>query len=302
MAERIVPGKTKSFIPLSISDGKIEQLPYKEAGIIAVNFGPRSVTNTIPAAAAQKYLLPTFGRKTLTNFGTQFQQMTENAQALMRHAESVGQADHWSHFYEDAHAHATHLADRYGITHAQASGILASMSGGGGEWETNKENANRFLEARENGVNIGTKQLKGVESSRINNAHLIFDGANPQEVLGKMKERNFMESIHDPSGDSLTMDTHMHHGMTGWKRPWRGAGGGAPGLGDPRVYHFMAEAVRGVAADAGMSPNAAQSTLWYANKDITGGLAGSVPPHHPRFAEYFPKVKPGIMYRKPSEA
>lgn len=301
MAERIVPGRTKRDIPLVINDGTIEQKPYADAGITAVNFGPRSVQNTIPKAPAQAFLLPNFGRKTRANFGTQFQQMIDNTHALMTYAQQQGKAEEWSHFYPMAHAHAQHLAERYGITHAQASGILASMSGGGGEWETNKENANRFLEARENGVNIDKKQLKGVETSRINNAHLIFEGANPQEVLGNMKERNFMESIHNPAGDSLTIDTHMHHGMTGWKRPWRGAGGGAPGLEDPRVYHFMAEAVRNVADSSGMDPNSTQSTLWYAQKHLTGGKSGSVPPHHSRFAEYFPTVRPGVQYRKASE-
>jgi hypothetical protein len=301
MAERVVPGRTKKDIPIVVSNGTIEQQPYKEIGVKAVNFGNRSVTNTIPGKAAATFLIPDFGRKTRANLGIQFGQMIDNTRALMGHAEAQGKKEAWSTFYNDAHEHAAHLSARYGITHAQASGILASMSGGGGEWETNKSNANRFLEAKENGTAITTAHLQNVEGNRLANAHAIFDGGDPREVLGNMKERNFMESIHNPSGDSLTVDTHMHHGMTGWKRPWGEAGGGAPGLQDPRVYHFMSEAVRTVAGEHNMEPNQAQSTIWYAQKSLLGGKSGSVPPHHSRFQEYFPSVRPGVQYRKPAE-
>jgi len=308
LAERIVPGPNRSYIPLVVSNGKIEQQPYKEAGFTAVNFGTKNITNTIPSREAAKFLLPNFGRRTLENKGTQFEQMIGNARALMEHARSTGNLEAWSGFYNLAHQHAAELAGRYGISHLQASGVIASMSGGGGEWEINKENADRFLTARENGVDITPKMLSGVEGNRIANAHMIMNGHDARDVLGDMKERNFMESIHNPEGESITVDTHMHHGMTGWKRPWRissipeigrnTGGGGAPGLDHPAVYNFMSEAIRGVSQEYGMHPNSGQSTMWYANKNLVGGKNGTPPPHHPNFETYFPGLIPGIRYRE----
>lgn len=297
MAERFVPGRTKRDIPLVVNNGLIRQKNYADVGIEPVNFGPKSTTNTIPGAAAENALL---GRRTAANVGRQFDTMVQNTRALMEHAKSTGNIKDWSQFYPKAHEFAAQLERAHGgLTHLQASGLVASLSGGGGEWEKNQENAMRVLHAHQTGTELGTSDLMGVEGSRLENARHILRGADPREVLGNLKERNFMENIHNPEGDHVTVDTHMYHGMTGWKRPWRTSGGGAPGLQDSRVYHFMAGAIKDVAHEYGLNPNEGQSTTWYANKDIVGGKVGSVPPHHPRFAEYFDpkKVTPGKRYR-----
>lgn len=311
MAERFVAGRQKNNAVLRISNGDISQQVLHNAGIEAVNFGNTSVQNTIPPKPARLYLLNQPGRRNL-KLSRQFDTMVGNTNALMDYASSRGKTQEWSQFYAHAHQYAHDLSHRYSISHEQASGIIASMSGGGGEWEKNKANAEKFLAAHEAGVVIKPSQLSGVERSRIANAHRILAGEDPQEVLGNLKEGNFMRSIHNPSGDSLTVDTHMHHGMTGWVRPWKvdlnpalgrvnTGGGGAPGLQHEHVYHFMAEAVRNVANEHGMSPNEAQSTIWYAKKTLTNNVLGSVPPHHPNFESYYPRVRPGVRYRKPTE-
>ena len=310
MAERFVPGRRKNNAVLRISNGDISQQVLHNAGIEAVNFGTTSVQNTVPPQAARLYTLNQPGRRTL-KLSRQFDTMIGNTHALMDYASSRGKTREWSQFYAHAHDYAHELSHRYRISHEQASGIIASMSGGGGEWEKNKANAEKFLAAHEAGVVIKPSQLSGVEGSRITNAHRILAGEDPQEVLGDLKEGNFMRSIHNPEGDSLTVDPHLHHGMTGWLRPWRvtpnpeigrntGGGGGAPGLQNEHVYHFMAEAVRNVANEHGLSPNEAQSTIWYAKKKLTENVLGSVPPHHPNFESYYPTVRPGARYRKPT--
>lgn len=300
MAERVIPGPTSRYIPLVANRGALSQKAYSDVGIQPVNFGPKNTTNTIPGAPAENALV---GRRTTAHLGRQFDTMVQNTRALMEHAQSTGNLHTWSQFYPKAHEFAAQLEREHGgLTHLQASGVVASLSGGGGEWEKNQENALRVMRAHQSGTDISHSDLMGVEGSRLENARSILRGANPREVLGDLKERNFMENIHNPEGRQVTVDTHMYHGMTGWKRPWRGSGGGAPGLQDSRVYHFMAGALSDVAHEYGLNPNEGQSTAWYAAKDISGGKFGYVPPHHPRFGEYFdPKVvTPGKRYRSES--
>jgi len=230
--------------------------------------------------------------------------MVENTRALIEHAKSQGTLEEHGVFYERAHHFASHVSKELGISHLHASGMVAALSGGGGEWETNKQNVLTLIHHIKNNLPISHTDLVGVEQSRLNNAHQIFKGNTPREVLGDLKEGNFAETIHDPNTkDHVTVDAQMFHGMTGWKRPWRGAGGGTPGLQDPRVYKTMGKIISGVSEEHGLSPGAGQAVAWGANKSVMPGVSGTVPPQHPKFQNYYPisEDKLPAKYRKRSE-
>lgn len=287
MAKEIQP-VSKRYPTLVSEGGVLHQKPYKEVGITPINFGAKTITNTIPGASAEKYSQGE-RKRIVPHIGRQFDQIAQNTRALMDHAKSQGKIEEWSTFYHDAHDFAHKISQQLGIPHLHASGFVAALSGGGGEWETNKANAVKLAHHIKHGIPITHKDLAGVESSRVDNAVKIYRGASPRDVLGEAKEGNFAENIHDPLSDNhLTIDTHNFHGMTGWKRPWRGPGGGTPGMQDPRNYRTLAGIVKEVSQEHGLAPAAGQSVTWWSNKSVMPRVSGTVPPQHPNFQNYYP--------------
>jgi len=279
----IQPIKNKRNPTLVVdSNDDVHQKFFHDAGVQAINWGMGSKQNTIPTGS-----VPGFeGRRSnLANLGRQWDLMGSNSRALLDYAKSTGNLQHWSDWYNEANGVSRSLSKTHRINSRTASGVLAALSGNGGEWGTNKINADKVISAFKEGNPItDISSLKGIEEGRLGKAHAILAGGDPREVLGDAKEGNFFENIENPSNpNAVTVDTHMYHGLTGWKRPWKS---GTPGLADSRVYHFMSGVIHDAGKDFGLDPNAAQAGMWEAIKDLSakqGGVHGTPPPQHSAF-------------------
>jgi hypothetical protein len=248
---------------------------------------PGSKTNSMSEKEANEQL----GRLKL---GKQFTGtaavMEANAGAVIEHAKKSGSFEASRDWYFRANKSANSLAKKYAVEPHQAAGVIAAMSGGGGEWETNKRNADTFIHNHVTGnhhLNV-VSSFHGVESSRIANSAAIMMGAHPSTVLGDLKERNFFENINDPEGSTgTTQDQHMNNALRGWKKPWRGLGGGSTELQKPAVSELHDAITKKVGASFGLKSIEAQPVIWDAAKDIYGRVSGTPTPSHPAFAEYY---------------
>lgn len=294
MAHEILPSRKKvgSQYPTLVSEnGKVGQKPLVEKGINLVDFGAQSNTNNLlPLDRIPHSFTAASMQRNYARLGPQFGQMTENVSAAIQHAKNVGKFEDWSRWYHNAHDLARNLSETHGISHDIASGVVASLSLGKTEWGTNQANADKFLTLSKMGHDVQPSQLTNADSGQLDKAKEIFAGVRtPGEILGEKKGGNFYDNIRDPEANkgTVTVDTQMSMLMEGWKRPWTGAGGGAPNLMNDRRYHFMAGIVGDAATQHGLSPMEGQAVAWSGFKDITPLLPGTPTPHHPRFGEYY---------------
>lgn len=265
---------------------RINQQPMLQKGLeLAVS--PTTTTNSMTDVEAGKQLARVAKGQPLTGAAAT---MASNVDAVIESAKKDGNFDGSREWYFKANNFAKHLSQKHNVSEHQAAGVLASLSGGGGEWETNKRNADRFLNFHINGQQqlIHPKNFHGVEASRLANAASIMLGDHPNKVLGNLKENTFFENIHNPegSGSQSTQDTHMSTVMRGWKRPWRGRGGGAPELQKPNVYKLYQGITEQVGKSHGLTPIETQPVVWDEIKRI-GPKKGTPMPTHPEFANYY---------------
>lgn len=216
-------------------------------------------------------------------------QMLGNADALLAHARKTGRFDDWGAFYYEGNQTGHDMGKMYGVGHRVAHGVLAALSGNGTDWlSANVPNAHKVLHAvTQEGRVPGPEELVNGESARINNAVRIIKGEDPEHVLGNLKEGNFFKNLHNPDGEEITVDTHMGYGLTGWKRNWQGAAGGAGYLQQPSVYTMFDRIIRDVSEANNLSPSRGQAIMWGAVKDIYDKKSGSPAPEHERFGEYY---------------
>jgi hypothetical protein len=257
---------------------------------IKLAVSPGTISNSMSEKEAQEQL----GRlKEGKQFTGAAATMLDNAHAAIEHAKATGTFDKSRGWYFEANNHAKRLAARYGVDTAQAAGVIASMSGGGGEWNVNKLNAEKFIQNHVTGKHTDNvvQNFHGVEGSRIANAAAIMSGTHPHQVLGDLKEKNFFDNINSPEsagvGDT-TQDQHQNNILRGWKKPWRGLGGGSGELQKPGVYRLHQEITALAGASHGLAPIEAQPVVWDAAKSIYGSISGTPTPTHPAFADYYP--------------
>ena len=184
----------------------------------------KSLTNSMREKEANEQLERSAAGKSFTGTAAT---MLDNAEAVMEHAKSTGMMATSRDWYFHANTHAKRLASRYGVDLAQSAGVIASLSGGGGEWGVNKRNAEKFIlnHVTNNHAENMVQNFHGVEGSRLANAAAIMSGIHPHAVLGDLKERNFFDNIYSPETagvEDTTQDTHMNNILRGWKKPWRG--------------------------------------------------------------------------------
>lgn len=287
--------------------GTVNQSFFAGKGIERVEFPKMSVRETVKANANPKMgkngpvikpfsspnnppsdIAPKDSTKARLYAKAQFQ-MLGNADALLAHARRSGRFDDWGAFYFEGNQTGKEMGKMYGVGHRVAHGVLAALSGNGTDWTTaNVPNAHKVLHAvtQENRV-PKPEELTNGESARINNAVRIIKGEDPETVLGTLKEGNFFKNLHNPEGDEITVDTHMGYGLTGWKRNWLGAGGGAPYLQQPTVYNMFDRIVRDASEANNLSPSVGQAVMWGAVKDLYNMKSGSPAPEHERFGEYY---------------
>lgn len=285
-----VNGRSTAYrYPVLVKDrANLNQKMMADKGLqLAVS--PGSKTNSMSEKEANEQL----GR---LKMGKQFTGtaavMEANAGAAIEHAKKSGSFEGSRDWYFRANRSANGLAKKYAVEPHQAAGVIAAMSGGGGEWENNKKNAEKFIANHvSNNHHLNTvSNFHGVESSRIANAAAIMTGAHPSTILGDLKERNFFENIHDPEGSTgTTQDQHMNNVLRGWKKPWRGLGGGSSELQKPAVSELHDAITKKVGASFGLKPIEAQPVIWDAGKAIYGRTSGTPAPSHPAFANYYDK-------------
>lgn len=249
---------------------------------------PESRTNSMSEKEANEQLARLKMGKQFTGAAAT---MESNAMATIEHAKKSGTFGESRDWYFRANRVAGALAKKYAVEPHQAAGVIAAMSGGGGEWENNKRNAEKFLQNHVSGnAHLNTvKNFHGVESSRIANAAAIMSGAHPDSLLG-LKEGSFFHNINSPEDANVTtQDMHMNNILRGWKKPWRGLGGGSAELQKPAVFQLHDEITKKAGAAFGLKPIEAQPVIWDAGKDIYGRTSGTPTPNHPAFAEYYDK-------------
>jgi hypothetical protein len=126
--------------------------------------------------------------------------LTRHITAVFRTA-TPKQLDAGMSWYADAHAFAAGLASTYGVSVAQASGIISALSPLN-PWGNNKRLAERFV--REGGL------TEGYLSRGLASAQKILDGTDVLDVLRANKTRNFFMSILTEGDQGITIDRHAY--------------------------------------------------------------------------------------------
>ena len=152
----------------------------------------------------------------------------------------------------------------------KGAGIIAALSGNGGEWGRNVREAEHFVR---HGVPMEGSKATG---QQILDATKIRDGEHFRTVLPKgLKTANFAELIANPWDEhAVVIDTHAADIAGGLKMPWKGAD---RGLGSIGRYNTIADATRVVAERRGMLPSQAQAASWVSWKAQAGrrGIAAT---------------------------
>lgn len=175
---------------------------------------------------------------------------TRNITRIYRAAdsESLVSGLNW---YTEAHAIASTLASKHGVTLDQAAGVIAALSPLN-SWGANVNLADRFLEA--GGLHagyLGTGLAKG---------RRILAGESPRQVLRSAKVAAFFECIVSAGiTDAVCVDRHAFDLAVGVRH----AEGERPGLIGAR-YAAVAEAYRRAARILGVSPAQVQAVTWRA--------------------------------------
>jgi len=123
---------------------------------------------------------------------------TRHITAVFRSA-TAEQIDSGMRWYSDAHSFAAGLAETYGVSVAQSSGIISALSPLNG-WGANKRLAERFI--REGGL------TEGYFSRGLQSAQRILDGTDVLDVLRANKTRNFFMAILTEGDQGVTIDRH----------------------------------------------------------------------------------------------
>lgn len=145
----------------------------------------------------------------------------------------------------------------------RSAGVIAALSGAGGEWEKNVREGDYFM--KHGRVPEGSKAT-AVQQEQ---ATRIREGEHFRNVLPKgLKTFNFAELIANPyDEDAVVVDTHHADIAGGLKMPWQGAD---RGLGTAGRYNTIADATRIVAERKGMRPSQAQAIAWESWKKQAG--------------------------------
>lgn len=158
-------------------------------------------------------------------------------------------------WYLDAHNYAKILDPE---NTARAAGIIAALSPMNG-WENNKNKATQ-LYRQGNGIGCGLKR-------NVAKAELIFNGAQPLDVLGGDKVRAFYATILDPHGDiDPVIDRHAFDIAVGERTDERRRGI----LGRKGVYSTFASVYREAARIAGIGSAQMQSVTWVTWREAIG--------------------------------
>jgi hypothetical protein len=170
-------------------------------------------------------------------------------------------------WYAEAYGIAEVLGIRYGVSTAQAAGVIAALSPQQG-WSQNVKSAERFL--ADNSVSVHT---------RVNMAKCqrIIAGEDILAVLNADKTQNFYRGIISRGADGVCIDRHAIDIAVGVRHTERSR----PALGK-RLYRDAAQAYRDAAqalADEGciISPAELQAVLWAAHVERWSGVKMSEP-------------------------
>lgn len=159
-------------------------------------------------------------------------------------------------WYPAAHAIAADIATGYGLSVAQAAGILAALSPQNG-WASN-------IGMAVDAAAAGTADGIGHYTDATDKVSAILDGADPFDVLGGRKVRSFFSNILRPHRNGpVTVDRHMVDLLVGRRgavkdRVLERAG----------VYAQCAAVIRKVARDRGMLAHEVQAVAWVAWRNL----------------------------------
>jgi len=170
--------------------------------------------------------------------------------------------DEW---YPKANAEAARMAQEYGLTTAQAAGVIASLSPLR-EWGANLTDAQAVIRSIVKGE--ASPEIEKLFRANVNKAVEIINGANPETVLWKgeagFKVRSFYENIVNPASREATIDTHMlrilldDNSITSKVHGMYAANAGR--------YAAFRQAILDVADRTGVLPAAVQATVWVVQK------------------------------------
>jgi hypothetical protein len=194
-------------------------------------------------------------------------------------AEIASESGDW---YNVANEFASELAEEFHTTPEIAAGIISAVSPRM-PWKRNKTVARAILQEFKKypflSAMDAAKEIGMALSANVSMAVKIARKESISETLSGVKRRSFFNNISSPNGiDSVTVDTWMmvaYCNVTGADKKTaekfiaanRTALGGA-GAG----YYAIAEAVRMVAKELGMTANAVQAIYWC---QVSGSFDGS---------------------------
>lgn len=158
-----------------------------------------------------------------------------------------------------------------------AGGVIAALSGSGGEWVKNVRNAESFIKTG--------KLPYGTVGDNVEKAQKILEGEHYTTVLPKgLKEANFARVIINPNDPhAVAVDTQHYDASTGLKMPWKEA---RRGLESQGRYNTIADATRMVAERKGLLPNQLQAIDWLVWKELGHPYRG-----HPRAIDIYRRFK-----------
>lgn len=170
----------------------------------------------------------------------------------------VNQGLEW---YEAAHTFALGLSERYDLKLGHAAGIIAALSPRL-PWDLNMRAADQLCRTGDAPVLFDNKRK----------ARAILHGADPDDVLGGFKVRNFWHCIEDPFfTDSVAVDRHAVDLAMGQAGDDKSRKFLEYALG----YNIVADAYRSAARRADVRPLQMQAITWVAwrNKKRAGRKA-----------------------------
>lgn len=166
-------------------------------------------------------------------------------------------------WYQDAHDFAVCIAERYGYSIEQASGVIAALSPQQ-SWDFNKRAAEASLKAHAAGE-VVTQAITGQTQANISKALRIMDGQAPEVVLtGNMpksghKVWSFYNNILNPaSSQHVTVDRHAIKIWATEADTWTFI--------TPNRYAAIERDYQAVALALGILPMQAQAIAWCAHR------------------------------------
>jgi len=170
-------------------------------------------------------------------------------------------------WYQMAHNICERISTHYGVTLAQACGVIAALSPGR-DWNANVADAELFISHWVAG-NRGRKLPAVGTYGRANRykAISILEGDKPLDVLGGPKVRSFYANMLNPSDESpVTVDRHAKCACYGLKNE-------DMSIVRPYEYEYLAEHFRRAASKVQLTPCAFQAICWVTWRRLNGVLA-----------------------------